>query len=66
MYQKCAFGKQKTRTYLIAGGEHRKTNKVMKVLHLKCAPVTGRAKGSVMAYDNRRLLDRPGNHHQRQ
>ena len=38
----------------------------MKVLHLKCAPVTGRGKGSVMAHNNRRLLDRPGNHHQRQ
>ena len=52
--QKSAFKKQKPKmTYLIARGDHLKTIKGIKVLRVKCTPVTGIAKGIVIA-DNRR------------
>ena len=48
--QKNAFKNQKP--YLIARGDHRKTNDVTKVLLLKCAPATGIVKEIVMAHNN--------------
>ena len=62
--QKSIFRKQKLRThYLIAGGDHRKFVKVIKVLRVNCAPATGIAKGMLMTYNNRRLLVRRRVHH---
>ena len=43
--------------YLIARGDHRKTIKGIKVLRVKCTPVTGIAKGIVIAHNSRRLPD---------
>ena len=37
----------------IARGNHRKTIKVIKVLRVKCAPVTGAANDNVMGHNNR-------------
>ena len=60
--QKSIFRKQKLRThYLIAGGDHRKFVKVIKVLRVKCASATGIAKGMLMAYNG--LLLRRRVHH---
>ena len=61
--QKGAFKNQKPRTpYLIAQGDHRKTIKIMKVLLVKYAPVTGIVKGIVMTHDSRCLFVRHGDH----
>ena len=47
---KCGFKSHKPRKpHLVTQGDHRKAIKVMKVLNTKCAPVTGNAKGIVMA-----------------
>ena len=62
--QKTVFKDQTPRKqYLVAGGDHRETVKVMKVLRIKFAPVTDLAKGIVMAYNSRCLLVRQGDHH---
>ena len=39
--------------FLITRGDHRKSIKVIKGLHVKCAPVTSIAKRIVMAHNNR-------------
>ena len=49
--------------YLLARGDHRKTIKLIKVLRVKWAPVTGIDKGIVMDHYNRSLLVRHGDHH---
>ena len=62
--QKTVFKDQTPRKpYLVAGGDHRETVKVMKVLRIKFAPVTDLAKGIVMARNSRCLLVRQGDHH---
>ena len=48
--------------YPIARGDHRKTIKQIKVLRVKCAPVTGIAKGIVMAHTNSCLFVKHGDH----
>ena len=59
--QESAFKKQKARSpYHIVQRDHRKTIKVIKVLRLKYAPVTGIAKRIVMFHNNRCLLDSHG------
>ena len=59
--QKSAFKKQKARSpYHVARRNLRKTIKVIKVLRLKSASVTGIAKGIVMLQNNRWLLDSNG------
>ena len=46
-----AFKHQKPGTlYLIGPGDHGKTIQVIKVIRVKCAPITGIAKGMVMVY----------------
>ena len=62
--QKTVFKDQTPRKLcLVAGGDHRKTVKVMKVLRIKFALVTGLPKGIVMARNSRCLLVRHGDHH---
>lgn len=52
--QKSAFKKQKRKIpYLIARGDHRKNIKGIKVLRVECTPVSGIAKGIVIAHNSR-------------
>ena len=61
--QKSAFKIQIARTPdLISRGDDRKTIKAIKVLRVKCASFTGTFKGVAMAYNNRCLLFRYGEH----
>ena len=52
-----------TAPYIMARGDHRISIKVLKVLHIECAPVTSIAKQIVMAQNNRCLLVRHRDHH---
>ena len=52
--KKSAFKNQKPTTpYLIARRGNRKSIKVIKALCVKCAPLIGIAKGTVIAHDNK-------------
>ena len=48
---------------LIARGDLKKSAKIIKVLCVKCAPVTGIAKGIVTFHSNRCVLVRHGDMH---
>ena len=59
-FGKSAFKNQKPKAdYLTGWGDHSKTMKVIKVLRVKCAPVTGISRRIVMDHNNRCLLVRP-------
>ena len=62
--QKSTFKNQKPNTpYLVPRGDHWKTIQVIKVLRVKCAPISDIAKEMVMVHNNRYLLERYRIHH---
>ena len=59
-----SFKNQIPRTpYFIAQTDQRKNIKVMRLLGVRCAPLTGIAKEILLAHNNIRLLVRHGDHH---